>query len=211
MFSNASFLCFCAVIVDGMHSNEGLFLTQNTFSLEILQHKFSIDSILHGLVANDEPVVRNSCAGELKQEVSEESIEDGRTDGRTDPSNCPEAVRKILIVEDDELEKRKESRIPSNIKINTSWAVRIWPEWAVERNGMIAVKSEKGITHFQVSPDILNITDNEELHYWPSKLVVEVRKERIQVLCTRQKLFTNFAVVFSDTCILFSGRTTRFN
>ena len=90
MFSNDSFLCFCTVIMDGMHSDEELFLTQNSFSEEILQHNFSIDSILDGLIDSDEPAPRNSCAVELKQIVTEESIKDGRTD----PSNCPDAVRK---------------------------------------------------------------------------------------------------------------------
>ena len=37
--------CFCAVIMDGMYSDEELFLTQNSFPEEILQHNFSIDSI----------------------------------------------------------------------------------------------------------------------------------------------------------------------
>ena len=98
---------------------------------------------------------------ELKQVVTEESIKDERTD----PLNCPEAVRKVLILDDEELEKRKESRIPPNTRINTSWVVRTWAEWAVERNGKIAIKGESGITLSQVNLDILNITDNEELNY----------------------------------------------
>ena len=99
---------------------------------------------------------------ELKQVVTEESIKDERTD----PLNCPEAVRKVLILDDEELEKRKESRIPPNTRINTSWAVRTWTEWAVKRNGMIAIKGESGTTLPQVNLDILNIiTDNEELNY----------------------------------------------
>ena len=79
MFSNDSFLCFCAVIMDGMYNDEELFRTQNSFSEEILQHNFSVDSNLDGLVASDEPAPRNSCAEELRQVVTEESIEDGRT------------------------------------------------------------------------------------------------------------------------------------
>ena len=75
-------------------------------------------------------------------------------------------------------QKRKESRIPPNTRINTSWAVRTWSEWAVERNGMIAIKGESAITLPQVNPNILNITDNEEFNYWLSKLVVEVRKKK---------------------------------
>ena len=52
---------------------------------------------------------------------------------------CSESLP-ILIVGDEKLEKRKESRIQPNTRINTSWAVRTWSEWAVERNGMIAIK-----------------------------------------------------------------------
>ncbi|CAH3126147.1 unnamed protein product, partial [Pocillopora meandrina] len=115
--------------MDGLFSDEELFLTQNSFSEE-------------------RPVSQNSCGEELKQVVTEKSIKDGRTD----PSNYPEAVRKIVIVNDEELEKRKESRIPANTRINTSWAV--------------------------LNPDILNITHNEELNYWLSKFVVEVRKKK---------------------------------
>ena len=168
--------------MDGLFSDEELFLTQNSFSEERVEDNFSIailtvykqvfwylnfasrrtkevfvltankhlvgtlmtigdvtvsiaiDSILDGLVACDEPVSQNSCKEELKQVVTEKSIKDGRTD----PSNYPEAVRRIVIVDDEELEKRKECRIPPNTRINTSWAVRASSEWALERNGMIA-------------------------------------------------------------------------
>ena len=69
--------------MDGMYSDEEPFLTQNSFLEEILQHNFSFDSVLDGLVASDEPASRNWCTEELKQVVTEESIKDGRTD----PSN----------------------------------------------------------------------------------------------------------------------------
>ena len=64
---------------------------------------------------------------------------------------------------------------------------------------MIAIKGETGITLPEVNPDILNITDNEELNYWLSKFVVEVRKKKDPGTFYRQTLFINFAVVFSDT------------
>ena len=134
MFSNNSFLCFCAVIMDKMYNNKELFLTQNSFSEEILQQDFSIDSILDGLVDSDEPAPQNSWAKELKQVVTKEYIKDGQTD----PSNCPEVVRKILIVDNEELEKRKESRIPPNTRINTLWAVGssylVWINSGVKQN-----------------------------------------------------------------------------
>ena len=46
----------------------------------MLQHNFSIDSILDGLIASDEPAPRNLCAEEVKQVVTEESI---KVDGKT--------------------------------------------------------------------------------------------------------------------------------
>lgn len=174
MFSNDLFLCFCVVIMSGMDgmdsmdSDEELFLTQNSFSQEILQPNFSIDSLLDAIEGSGEPAPQNSCAEELKKLVPDESIKGG-----------PKAVqRNICIVDDEELEKRKESRIPPNTRVNTSWAVRTWAEWAEERNGMIAIKGESGVTLPQVNSDILNITDNEELNYWLSRLVVEVRKKK---------------------------------
>ena len=117
--------------------------------------------------------------------VTEESIKDGRKDS----SNCPVAVSKILIIDDEELEKRKESRISPNTGINTSWAVCTWSEWVVDRNGIIAIKGGSGITLPQVIPDILNITDNEELIGSENWLLKFVRK-RIQALFSHQTLFS---------------------
>ena len=51
--------------MDGLFSDEELFLTQNSFSEERVEDNFSIDSILYGLVACDEPVSQNSCGEEL--------------------------------------------------------------------------------------------------------------------------------------------------
>ena len=100
--------------MDGLFSDEELFLTQNSFSEERVEDNFSIDCILDGLVGCHEPVSQNSCKEELKQVVTEKSIKDGRTD----PSNYLEAVRKIAIVDDEELEKRKESRRKSKVHLN---------------------------------------------------------------------------------------------
>ena len=56
-------------------------------------------------------------------------------------------ARNISLISDEELEKMKESRIPLNTKHNTAWAVRVWKEWADERNSK-APGNEK------VEPDI---------------------------------------------------------
>ena len=51
--------------------------------------------------------------------------------------------RNIVVVCDNEVEKRRESRTPANTKVNTSWAVRCWEEWAVERNVKVKTNSSK--------------------------------------------------------------------
>ena len=53
MFSNNLFLCLCVVIMNGMDSDEELFVTQNSFSQEILQPNFSIDSILDAIEGSE--------------------------------------------------------------------------------------------------------------------------------------------------------------
>jgi len=50
--------------MDGMDSDEELFLTQNSFSQEILQPNFSIDSLLDAVEGSGEPAPQNSCAEE---------------------------------------------------------------------------------------------------------------------------------------------------
>ena len=102
--------------MDITDSEEELFLTQNSFSQDILQPNFSLGSVFDPIVGSDEPAPRNSCAEELSKIVSEGSFKDK-----------PKAThRQICIVDDEELKKRKESGIPPNTRVNTSWAVRTW-------------------------------------------------------------------------------------
>ena len=95
-FPTTHFSAFVLSLWTACLATRSFFFTQNSFSEERVEDNFSIDSILDGLVACDEPVSQNSCEEELKQVVTEKSIKDGRTD----PSNYPEAVRKIVIVDD---------------------------------------------------------------------------------------------------------------
>ena len=71
--------------MDGMDSDEELFVTQNSFSQEILQPNFSIDSILDAVEGSAEPAPQNLYAEELKKIVPDESIKDG-----------PKAVRVVI-------------------------------------------------------------------------------------------------------------------
>ena len=63
--------------MDITDSEEELFLTQNSFSQDILQpNSVSLDSIFDPVVGSDEPAPRNSCAEELSKIVSEGSLTD---------------------------------------------------------------------------------------------------------------------------------------
>ena len=82
----------------------------------------------------------------------------------------------IAIVDDEEVKKRKASRILQNTRINTSWPVRVnrvWSDWAEEGTDLIQIIGDSE-TIFQVNPAILNIIDKDELSCWLSKFVVEV-------------------------------------
>ena len=87
--------------------------------------------------------------------------------------------RNISIVE-----KRKESRIPHNVRINTSWAVRVWREWAEERNEMMEIIGDSG-TLPKVNPGILNITGNDELKVFDFINMSKVQLEKnCNLTCT---------------------------
>ena len=92
-----------------MDSDDEIFLTQNIFS----QEPFSPELNLEELV------------GDFREVSERDSVE---VEKKENPG------RNIVVVCDNEVEKRRESRIPTNTKVNTSWAVRCWEEWAVERN-----------------------------------------------------------------------------
>ena len=86
-----------------MDSDDEIFLTQNTFS----QEPFSPELNLQELVGDFREVSKRDSAEVKKKE---------------NPG------RNIVVVCDNEVKKRRESRIPANTKVNTSWAVRCWEE-----------------------------------------------------------------------------------
>jgi len=83
----------------------------------------------------------------------------------------------IAIVDDEELQKRKASQIPQNTWTNTSWAVRLWFEWAEERNDLIEIIGDSK-TIPQVGPEILTIINKGEINYKLRKFLVEVCKKK---------------------------------
>ena len=95
----------------------------------------------------------------------------------TDPRKTSAGRTMIAIVDDEELAKRKASRIPQNTRTNTSWAVRVWFEWAEERNDLIQTIGDSE-TIPKVDPEILNIIDKGGLDYRLKKFVVEVCKKK---------------------------------
>ena len=85
-------------------------------------------------------------------------------------------IRKIALVSDEELKRRQEDRIPEKTKSNTAWCLRTWTEWAKERS---AIRSSLCINerYRVVNADMLE-QEEEELCYWLSKFIVEVRQKK---------------------------------
>ena len=100
-----------------MDSDDEIFLTRN-----ISQEPFFPELNLEELV------------GDFREVSEQDSIEVEKKE------NCG---RNIVVVCDTEVEKRRESRIPANTKVNTSWAVRCWEEWAIERNVKVKKNSSR--------------------------------------------------------------------
>ena len=74
---------------------------------------------------------------------------------------------------------RKEQGISNtaNTRINVSWSVRVnrvWSEWMEEGNDLMIQIIGDSETILQVNPEILNITDRDELNCWLGNFVVEV-------------------------------------
>ena len=134
-----------------MDSDDEIFLMKNTFS----QEHFSPELNLEELVGDFREVSeRDSFEVEKKENLG----------------------RNIVVVCYNEVEKRRESRIPANTKVNTSWAVRCWEEWAVERNVKVKKNSSKE-KYYEVNPDIKKVA-NKQLDYWLGKFVLEIRKKK---------------------------------
>ena len=109
-----------------MDRDDEIFLTQNIFS----QEPFSPEVNLEVFV------------GDFREESERDSVE-------VEKKESPE--RNIVVACDKEVEKRRESRIPANTKVNTSWAVHCWEEWAVERNVKVKKNSSKE-KNYEVNP-----------------------------------------------------------
>ena len=102
-------------------SDEELFITQRRFRSEssILESFNLFDDLGDTFVEN------NTEEDNLGQARTDRDIFKRTTDERKTES------RGTCVVNDDKLERRKESRILGNMKASTRWAVNTWCEWAV--------------------------------------------------------------------------------
>ena len=134
-----------------MDSDDEIFLTQNTFSLEPFSPELNLEELV----------------GDFREVSERDSVE---VEKKENPG------RNLVVVCDNEVEKRRESRISANTKVNTSWAVSCWEEWAVERNVKVKKNSSKE-KYYEVNPDTKKVA-NEQLDYWLGKFVLEIRKKK---------------------------------
>ena len=99
-----------------MDCDKELFLTQNCFLQEVLEPSFSVGCIIGDKENDLESDPQNSLHEDLKKILSEEEIKEGRAD----PRKTAAGRRMISFVHDEEVQKRKVSRIPQNTRTNTS-------------------------------------------------------------------------------------------
>ena len=107
-------------------SDEEIFITQNSFrESSTLDVGFDISSLLEP----EDRLVIDKVLGVEENEVG--LLE--RNDLGEEPEQFGEQ-RQVVVISDEELRKRNETRIPVNTKASTSWTVNVWAEWANERN-----------------------------------------------------------------------------
>lgn len=80
-------------------------------------------------------------------------------------------IRPIVSVNDAEVKKRQESRVPANTRKQTMWCLAVWEDWIKARRSMPVLNEEFPI----VERDITEM-DVDKMNFWLSKFVLEVRK-----------------------------------
>ena len=83
----------------------------------------------------------------------------------------------IVVLCDNKVDKRRESRMPANTTVNTSWAVRCWEEWVVKCNVKVKKNSSKE-KYYEVNPDIKKVANEQLDYYWLGKFVLEIQRKK---------------------------------
>lgn len=104
-------------------------------------------------------------------------------------------IRPIVAVDDAEVKKRQESRVPANTRKQTMWCLAVWEDWIKARRSMPGLIEEFPI----IERDITEM-DVEEINFWHSKFVLEVRK--LMVIAFIRVLCIIFAVDYSAICVI---------
>ncbi|CAB4012276.1 allene oxide synthase-lipoxygenase -like [Paramuricea clavata] len=144
-------------------------LTQNVF-LNDTSQTASTDFDLFSDILSLE-TINNENIGGVKDGVQNVPVIRNEETLFRPPVSVPK--RNIALVTDEELiNERKDARIPNNTKLSTSWALRVWNDWAVERNNVVLASACREKI---VNADVLT-NSNDELNYWLAKFVVEIRK-----------------------------------
>ena len=95
---------------------------------------------------------------------------------KTKAERACSSTRKITPVSDEDLKRRREEKTSQKTKSNTAWCLRTLNEWAKKKNAMSSSLCINEGYQF-VNLDLLE-TDEEELCYWFSKFIVEVRQKK---------------------------------
>ena len=84
------------------------------------------------------------------------------------------------LVEELELNERKDSRIPINTRYNSCWALNVWRDWAIWRNGKMAMdlSSKNQQRRYKRVPLLESRRpDDDEFGYWLCRFVNEIKKQ----------------------------------
>ena len=122
---------------------------------------------------------KNQLCGLQSVPVQPEAMSEGlRLESDGDVSSALPCNRFASLSSFSDIERVKESRIPSKTKANTAWATNIWREWAVFRVKHIAPEESS----FYLDPDIERM-EISAVSFWLQRFVLEVRKANKEHYC----------------------------
>ena len=82
------------------------------------------------------------------------------------------------LVSDAEITSRKLTRVPKRTRYANSWAIGTWKKWAIWRNEKMSMEGSTSDSKFEKVPLLdVDIVSEEELGYWLTRFVLEVRRE----------------------------------
>ena len=150
--------------------------------LEIVPSPFTANRIMkenNVLLKTASLLEQKFCKKQLKSRIMAGNNSSGNSSGNFSfgiifSDDDESDARFLQMVDEAEIERRKEDRVPKNTQYANNSHLNVWKEWADWQNKRPKSTSER----YKVVPNIEEkIVSNEELGFWLSRFVLKIRRK----------------------------------